>query len=441
MSIVKIMPVRSLNKTVNYLLQNYKTQEHLVTTHECSPETIINDFKDPLYLYNEKNNSNKKVSARMIIQSFDPDEDITPEQAHQYGVEYARNYLKNEHQYIVVTHIETDNLHNHIVFNDINYKDLKMFNSKRSNSLYRLRHENDKISEKYGLNIIEKTRAKSKYLSFNEYVARSKGVSFKDRIENDLDNCISKANNFDEFLKLMEEKGYKYKQGKYLSFKHPNAKKFMRTKVLGINYLESSIKYRIDNKDYVPIKPKIINREWIDKTQDKFKNNKGLKKWATIQNINYLNEINRTLYKEKMTLEQFQEVEMKQKNLVENFEKSLNKIDDEIFKLEKMSNSFQVYRDSYSMMVEYKKLNTTKEKTDFKKGNYTKFKMYDQAKKDLNVLKKAYNISNEESLESKLFTLKKERDILYSSLNMNKEEELNIDEREKENKRKRDIER
>jgi len=60
MSIVKIMPVRSLNKTVNYLLQNYKTEEHLVTTHECSPETIINDFKDTLFLYNEKNKSDKK---------------------------------------------------------------------------------------------------------------------------------------------------------------------------------------------------------------------------------------------------------------------------------------------------------------------------------------------------------------------------------------------
>lgn len=436
------MKVRNLARSVRYVLQDYKTQEHLVTTHECSEETIENDFKDLLYLYNEKNNTNKGISARMIIQSFDPDEDITPEQAHHYGVEYAKNYLENKHQYMVVTHVETDHIHNHIIFNDINTETLKKFESKRSNTLHRLRHENDKISEKYGLNIIEKTSEKSKYLSFNEYVARSKGISFKEKMENDIDSCIMAANTFDDFLQIMEKKGYEYKEGKYLSFKHPSAKKFTRTKMLGMNYLESSIKYRIDHKDYIPIKPKIINREWIDKTQEKFKENKGLRKWATIQNINYLNDINSLLYKENISLEQYQAVEMKQKNLVDSFERSLNKIDDEIFKLEKMSNSFQVYRRSYSMMVEYKKLNA-QEKDAFKKENYTKFKRYDQAKKDLNILKKVYNIDNEDSLRTKILDLKEERDLLYSSLNMNKPE-LNIDKEGKlvaEEKRKKDTQR
>src|SRR5689334_17884924 len=130
MSIVKIQRVKDLKAVINYSMQAHKTNEELVTSYECSIETIDRDFKSVLVDYNEKNKSDKNMSARMIIQSFDSDDNLTPEQVHQYGVEFADNYLKGNHQYTVITHIETDNLHNHIVFNDIDFNKLKMFDSK-----------------------------------------------------------------------------------------------------------------------------------------------------------------------------------------------------------------------------------------------------------------------------------------------------------------------
>ncbi|WP_340135755.1 relaxase/mobilization nuclease domain-containing protein, partial [Bacillus cereus] len=260
MSIVKIQKIKNLNGFINYGMQAHKTNEELVTSYECSIETIERDFRSVLVDYNEKNNCNKNVSARMIIQSFDSDDNLTPEQVHQYGVEFTDNYLKGNHQYTVITHIETDNLHNHIVFNDIDFNKLKMFDSKRANTLDRLREENDKISEKYGLSIIEEGRkGRKKYLAFNEYVARSKQKSFKGNLEEIIDKNISKSNSFNEFLSLMQKEGYEHKQGKYLSFMNPKSGKFMRTKTMGFNYLESSIKYRIENKGYSPIKTSIIN--------------------------------------------------------------------------------------------------------------------------------------------------------------------------------------
>ncbi|PFX37578.1 relaxase, partial [Bacillus pseudomycoides] len=155
MSIVKIQKVKDLKAVINYSTQDHKTNEELVTSYECAIETIDRDFKSVLVDYNEKYDSNKNLSARMIIQSFDSDDNLTPEQVHQYGVEFADNYLKGNHQYAVITHTETDNLHNHIIFNDIDFNSLKVFDSKRVNTLDRLREENDKISEKYGLSVIE----------------------------------------------------------------------------------------------------------------------------------------------------------------------------------------------------------------------------------------------------------------------------------------------
>lgn len=89
-----------------------------------------------------------------------------------------------------------------------------MFDSKRVNTLDRLREENDKISEKYGLSIIEEGRkGRKKYLAFNEYVARSKKKSFKGNLEDVIDKNISKANSFNEFLSLMQKKDMSINKG------------------------------------------------------------------------------------------------------------------------------------------------------------------------------------------------------------------------------------
>lgn len=411
MSIVKIQQVRSLKAAVRYSMQNYKTNEDLVTSYECDIETIERDFKSVLYEYNEKRNSNKNMSARMIIQSFDIEDNLTPEEAHQYGVELADRYLKGKHQYAVITHIETDNLHNHIIFNSIDFKDLKMFDSKRQHTINDLRKENDRVSEEHNLSIVENGRNKG--ITFNEYVARSKKKSFKGKLEEIIDKNIRLANNFDEFLSLMNKQGYENKMGKYLAFKNPISNKYMRTKTLGMNYFESSIKYRIENKEFIPIKQNVIDKQWVDKSQIKFKNNKGLQKWATKQNINYLNEISVKLYKQNVTLRELNDIEIQKENLIENFEKQLELVDDEIYKMEKMMDCFDIYKSSYSLIQAYKKSDN---KTEFKKINYSAFKQFDTAKRHMNYLKKEYDINDIAGLNYKVSLMKEERNLLYGSL-------------------------
>ena len=428
MSIVKIQQVRNLKAVVKYCVQDHKTNEDLVTSFECDIETIERDFKSVLYDYNEKKNSDKDISARMIIQSFDSDDILTPEQAHQYGVELAENYLKGKHQYAVITHTETDHLHNHIIFNSISFEDLKMFDSKRKHTINDLRKENDRVSENHGLTIVEKGRDRE--FTFNEYVARAKKTSFKGIIEEIIDKNILKANSFDEFLELMNKQGYEFKSGKYLSFKNPKSNKFMRTKTLGMNYFEASIKYRIENKNFVPIKQNIIDKQWIDKSQAKFKSNKGLQKWATKQNINFLNEISSKLYKQNITLQELNEIEIEKDNLIGNFEKQLEIIDNEIFKLEKMMDCFDVYKSSYSLIQEYKNAD---DKTEFKEENYSKFKQYDTAKRNMNYLKKHYDVTDKPGLNYKLSLMIEERNLLYGSLGKSKE--IERQEQSKEQKR------
>lgn len=419
MSIIKIQRVKNLKKIVAYATQKHKTRDDLITTFSCDIKTIEEDFNDILKEYNSLRKENRGISARMIIQSFNDKDQVSPEEAHRYGVEFVRNYLKDEHQYFVVTHIESDHIHNHIVFNDINFETMKYFDSKRENSLHRLHYENDKILEKNNLHVIEKNKTKIKYYSFQEYAVRLKGKSFKAQLENAIDKNIELAKDYDDFFKLMKEDGYESKQGKYLAFQNPKSNKFMRTKTLGVNYLENSIKYRIENKDYVPVKPNVINKEWIDKTADKFKNNKGLERWATIQNINYLNEINVYLYKEKVTLEEYSHIKSTAESLMKNFGEELHKIDKTINDLEKMSGAFEGYKQCHDVMAEYKSIQDKNERANFKKAHYATFKKFDTFKKNINTLKNDFHINNESELQHKLAVLKVDRDLLYEGFNVN----------------------
>ncbi|MGG5373451.1 relaxase/mobilization nuclease domain-containing protein [Enterococcus sp. AZ196] len=411
MSIVKMHRVQNLRKLIDYSLQEYKTISHLVTTNECQEPSIVSDFDYTLQEYNHAKNTNKEMFARMIYQSFDPEEKITPEQAHFFGVELAKRYLKNDHQYIVITHEETEHLHNHIIFNSIKCTDLKMFDSKTKHTKYDLRMINDQISFENGL-MIPEIKA-NRGMSFNEYVVRGSGKSFKSKLEILIDQNIKQSNTFDEFLNNMKNSGYSYKRGKYLAFKAEDGKKYIRTKVLGMNYLESSIKFRIENKSYVPVTQRIIDKQWIDKTGKKFQTSFGLRRWATRKNINYLNEIGKRLYRENISLDQLNEKEEIKVNITTHFEKELMSRDELIYKLSKMENSFLVYKNSLSLISNFKK---SEDREKFKRDNYQDFKAYDNARKNLNYLKKHHGITDLAELEYKVSQLKEERNMFYNSL-------------------------
>lgn len=424
MSIIKIQRVKNLKNVVAYATQKHKTRDDLITSFNCDANTIELDFENTLLEYNDLKKTNRTISARMIIQSFNDEDNVSPEEAHRYGVEFAKNYLKDEHQYLVVTHIESDHVHNHIIFNDINFENMKYFDSSRENSLHKLHYENDKLLEEQNLTVLKKDNSKIKSYSFGEYAVRLKGKSFKAQLEDAIDKNIEFAKDFDDFLRLMKEDGYEHKKGQHLAFQNPKSNKFMRTKTLGVNYLENSIKYRIKNKDYVPVKPNVIDKDWIDKTADKFKNNKGLEKWATIQNINYLNDINAYLYKEKVMLEEYGHIKSTAETLMKNFEEELREIDKDIYALEKMSGAFEGYKQCHDMMTQYKLIQDEDERAKFKKENYATFKKFDIHKKNITILKNGFDIKDELELQHKLAVFKVDRDLIYEGFNVNNPERV-----------------
>ncbi len=89
-------------------------------------------------------------------QSFKPDE-VTPEQAHQIGLQTAKEMWGDKYQIIVTTHLDKDHLHNHFCFNSVSFLDGKKYNYSKTEQR-KLRDVSDRICMEHGLSVIENPR-------------------------------------------------------------------------------------------------------------------------------------------------------------------------------------------------------------------------------------------------------------------------------------------
>ena len=115
MAITKIKPIRgTVNKALAYILDPQKTDDQLYVAAK--------EFEWTRNLAAQQGMQMPKVIARHLIQSFAVDE-VTPEQAHEIGKQFADEWLKGKYEYVIATHIDKGHCHNHIIFNAVNYVD------------------------------------------------------------------------------------------------------------------------------------------------------------------------------------------------------------------------------------------------------------------------------------------------------------------------------
>lgn len=131
------------------------------------------------------------------------------------------------------------------------------------------------------------------------------GTSWKAQMKYDMDNAIREAHSYEDFISLMQTKGYEIKGEtfgenalKYLSFSASGQTRFTRVteKNFGVGYTKEAIRDQIEKRvkaqEKFPVKKKILfpkrpdaKRTLIDTDQEKFQENGALKHWADIQNL------------------------------------------------------------------------------------------------------------------------------------------------------------
>ena len=86
-------------------------------------------------------------------------------------------------------------------------------------------------------------------MNYKEYTEAKRGTSWKRKLRQTIDRLVITANDWDEFLKLMQEAGYEIKPGKYISFRAEGQERFTRAKTIGENYSEERLKERIAGRN------------------------------------------------------------------------------------------------------------------------------------------------------------------------------------------------
>ena len=218
MAVTKIKPIRgTVNKALAYILDPKKTDDELyVSSYGCAAsDAAAKEFEWTRNLAVQQGMQMPKVIARHLIQSFDVGE-VTPEQAHEIGKQFADEWLKGKYEYVIATHIDKGHCHNHIIFNAVNYVDFHAYRSNKQ-TYRQMRQLSDEICKEHGLSVIPPSQSKG--MSYKEYTEAKRGTSWKQKLKQTIDRCVITAKDYDEFLKMMQDAGYEIKTGKYISFR------------------------------------------------------------------------------------------------------------------------------------------------------------------------------------------------------------------------------
>ena len=282
MAVTKIHPIKTtLKKAIDYICNGDKTDDEIyVTTHLCSRENAHKEFE----LTKKQFCSRTKTLAHHLIQSFVPEE-VSFEEAHQVGIELCEKILGGKYEYVLATHIDKDHIHNHIIFNSIDVDEGKVYHSYYG-SYMNIRNQSDKLCKEHNLSVIDQETQKEineikrrKFVNWYDWNEDKKGISYKSRLQFDIDRTIKQSINWQDFLSKMESYGYEIKQGKHIAFRSKNQQRFTRSKTIGANYTEEKIKERILNKDRELGNIIDINNN------EKAKSRKGYKHLATKHNL------------------------------------------------------------------------------------------------------------------------------------------------------------
>lgn len=129
-----------------------------------------------------------------FVQSFSPEDNLTPEQVHEIGLKTMKAYLGESAEFVIATHTDKEHLHNHIILNATNPKTLKKFQQSKS-QLEELKEISDVISKEYGCKIIDRS-LKNSHKKYQVYLAKN---SYRKEIKSKIKFLLSRASNWNDF--------------------------------------------------------------------------------------------------------------------------------------------------------------------------------------------------------------------------------------------------
>lgn len=267
MAVTKFLSRKTrLDTIIKYIMNGEKTEKMMyVSGVNCKPNTAIQQMQDTKKRFNKEGG----IISYHLMQSFEGKE-VSPEKCHELGLKYAKELFGDDYEFVVATHLNTDNVHNHIVINSVSFKSGNKFYSNRETKDF-IRITSDFICKEDGLSILS---TPWKYKGY--YKLYAKNNSYMQLVKKDIDDAISSSYSYKGFKTRLENQGYciSYNEGTGLLVSRNNSYKIVRPQELfGDNYTKEKILDRIENKNhnkiYIPRKKYKMTIEEYNKFKQK----------------------------------------------------------------------------------------------------------------------------------------------------------------------------
>ena len=427
MAVTKIKAIRgTLSKAIAYILNPEKTDEKLlVSSYGCASETAAREFEWTRKIAEQKGMNPVRIIARHVIQSFEIGE-VTPELAHEIGKQFADEILGGKYEYVLTTHIDKDHVHNHLIFNAVDFVNYHAYKSYKR-IYYDMREVSDRLCKENGLSVIPPSQNKG--MGYKEYTEAKRGTSWKQKLKQTIDRLVITAKDYDDFLRLMQEAGYEIKTGKYISFRAKGQERFTRSKTIGENYTEERIKERIagrtPRKSQRQTTPKGISL--IGDIQERIRliDSKGYEYKAK---LTILKEAARTLnYLTENNLLQYADLEKK----VEDVHSSYDRIGKELKGVEARLREVQPLIKNISnyqrLKPVYDAFQKAKDKPGFKAKHEAELVIFEAARSTLLAMQGDEKLPSLKTLQAEQAQLFEEQERLYAERNRFKKEAKQIE--------------
>ena len=239
-----------ISDSIAYIL----SPENPSGNEKCFQATFLNcvdngiaGLSDQFYEIRRVFNKDSDILAHHYIQSFSPNEKITPELVHQIGAELAQKMAPG-FQVIVSTHVDKDHLHNHILINSVSFETGLKWKGNGA-TLNAMRSESDKLCRQYGLTTIDRHSGFRGIDQATQKLAE-KGESWKVELCRVLDEAVMMCNTKNEFYAYMKRKGFEITRytDRHITFQKIGETKKIRANTLAEQFGKDYTKERLEIK-------------------------------------------------------------------------------------------------------------------------------------------------------------------------------------------------
>lgn len=222
MAITKIHAVKvRLGDAINYIENPDKTDgQELISGYNTAPQTAVLDFSVTAAMARKARNTSAKKQGNLayhLIQSFSPDDAVTPERAHELGRKLAMEFTDGKFEFVVATHINKDSMHNHIIINAVSFYDYKKLRTVPYRTAQQIRSISDRLCMESQLSVIKDPQQLGQL--YPTYIQKKRTTSNRTEVRKKLNFCLERATNYAQFLQMAQELGISVCQrGKHMTY-------------------------------------------------------------------------------------------------------------------------------------------------------------------------------------------------------------------------------